>query len=133
MCFQDPLRSLKKCSYNFHKICQNTLWIPKSHSLRFLMLDITRKSRPKPLFHQKGCLFSKNLCFQQPLRSLKKWYYKVPSVCQNTMWTLMNCSLRFVMFYNTRNQANIFFHWIDCLFSKNCVFHNLLGVTEMIL
>ena len=30
-------------------------------------------------------------------------------------------------------KANIFFHWIGCHFSKNCVFHNLLGVKEMTL
>ena len=54
--------------------------------------------------------------------------------CRKTFWTITNCSLIFVMFDATRkNRPQYFFHWKNCLFSKICVFNNLLGPKKMLL
>ena len=53
---------------------------------------------------------------------------------KDTFWTLIDCSLRFVTLDSTRKIRPISsLHRNDCLFfSKNSVFHILLGLKEMI-
>ena len=60
---------LKKWSYYFNIICQVTLWTPIRCSPTLVMFCNTRRNRQKSFLHWNGCLFFKNLCFQQPLGS----------------------------------------------------------------
>ena len=54
-----------------HNKCQITFWTPIRCSLTVVVIDITLKSRPKSFLQWKDCLFFKNLCYQEDLRSLK--------------------------------------------------------------
>ena len=65
-------------------------------------------------FHWKGCLYLKSLCFQQPLRFLKKCSYKFYSNGTKNLWTLVNCSLRLITlnFRSTwKNEPNYLSSW----------------------
>ena len=63
ICFQQPLRFSKLCSNYFRSDSQITSWTLKKCSLRFVILDKTRK-RPKPFLHWKDCFFFKTMCFR---------------------------------------------------------------------
>ena len=78
--------------------------------------------------------FFKKVCFPQPLSSYRNDFVPSLGICQITMWILMSCSLLFFMFDNTRkNRPKLFFSLeILTLFSKSCVFNNLLIDKEMI-
>ena len=70
----------------------------------------------------ENCLFFKNLCFQQPLRSSKNSYY-LHIKRQNIFLSLMNRFLRFVRFNISKKiRANTFLDWKDCVLSKNMCF-----------
>ena len=56
------------------------------------------------------------------------------SNCHNTLWTLISCSLRFLILDNTRKYRPIYnFRYNYPFFSEICNFKNLSGVMEMIL
>ena len=53
----------------------------------------------------------------------KKCYYHLHNQCQNTLRTLINCSLSIFMFDETRKKRpKSFLHWKGCLVSHNFVF-----------
>ena len=47
---------------------------------------------------------------------LKKWSFNFNIKCQVTLWTLIGCFRKFVMYYNTRRTRPKFFHWKDWVF-----------------
>ena len=50
---------------------------------------------------------------------LQKWSSNFHSNCQNTLWTLINCSVGFGTLDNARkHRSNFFLHWKVCLFFK---------------
>ena len=52
---------------------------------------------------------------------LKKWSCNFHSNCQNTLWFLIKCSLRFSTLDNSRKNGPItFLHWEVCLFFNLC-------------
>ena len=87
----------------------------------------TRRKRPKSFLHWKYCLFLQKFIFSATSSVLKKWSYNFNINCQVTLWTLISCSLMFVMFYFTRRKRpKSFLHWKDCLFLQNFFFQQLL-------
>ena len=104
VCFCRPLRSRR----NDLVIC--TIYVkkprgPQQNFLWHLSCWIKRKKGPKSFHHWKGCLFSKFLCFQQSLRSWRNAFIKIFSDCQNSLWTLIKLSLRFVTLGKTRKNG----------------------------
>ena len=125
---------LHKLSCNFHSNCQNTLWTHISRSLTFVMFDNARKNRPKSFLHWKGCLFFQNSLSSTTSNVLQKWSCNVHNKSQNTLRTVLIFALRIVIPDNARkNRPKASLLWAGCLFSKFCVFNNLIDVTEMIL
>ena len=58
---------------------------------------------------------------------LQKWSNNFHKNCRNTFWSLTNCPLSFVTFDYTRKKGqNFFFTGKIALFSKLCVFQQLL-------
>ena len=117
---------LQKRSFDFHSNCQNTLWTFIKCSLRFVILDNTRK-RPKSFLHRKDCLFLSKVCvFQQPLRCYRSDLITstvnvgipfgplqiVDEVCHNRLYE--------------KEKAKIISYWKDCFFSKICDFQQPL-------
>ena len=90
-------------------------------SLRFALLCWTRKKSPKVFFStEKIELFE--LFSYQPLKVVRKLSYNLHNKCQNTLWTLISCSLRFFLFDNTRNDwpKNFSLRRIAFISKKNC-------------
>ena len=51
-----------------------------------------------------------------------------------TLWTLRNCPLMCVTLHNIRRfRPKCFLHWKICLFSKICVFNNVLGPKRIVI
>ena len=74
-------------------------------------------------FNGKITFFSKTCVFNNSLL-LQKLSYDLYSNCQITLWTLINCALRFVTIENRRkNSPKSFLHWNFCLlfFKKLCL------------
>ena len=118
---------LKKWSYNFNINCQVTLWNLINCSLTFVMFYNTRRNWRNHFLHWKGCLFLQKFMFSATSWVLKKWSFNFNIKCQVTLWTLIGCFRKFVMYYNTRRSRPRFFHWKDCLFFKNLCFQQPLG------
>ena len=118
---------LKKWSYNFNLDCQVTLWNLISCSLTFVIFYNTRKNRRKSFLHWKVCLFLQKFMFSATSWVLMKWSFNLNIKCQVTLWTLIGCFRKFVMYYNTRRSRPKFFHWKDCLFFNNLCFQQPLG------
>ena len=96
-CLQQPPRFFQKCSYMFHGNGEISLCTLITCCLRFVTLDITGKKEPKVSVTVKTAILW-NLCFYRPLWSPKKCIYHVQNICQETLWTLVNCFLTFFMF-----------------------------------
>ena len=124
----------KKRSYHLHKKSQYTFCALKSCSLTFAMSDNTRKNWPKSFLDWKVCIFSQKFVFSTTSKFLKKWSYNFHSKCQNTVWTLTNCSLRFLRFDNTRKKKRqkLLSSWKQ-LFLELFVPIDLLGPKKLIL
>ena len=80
----------------------------------------------KSFCHCENATFWK-VCFYRPLRFQRNGLVICTIFCQNIFWTVINCSLVFVILDNTRKWSNNFFQWKGCLLSEPCVFNNLLG------
>ena len=63
------------------------LWTLKNRPPRFVILDNTRKNRPKTFLHWKDYFFQK-FAFSATFWLLKKWSYNLHHSCQNTLWIL---------------------------------------------
>ena len=80
------------------------------------MFDTTRENRPQHFFYWKVCLFFKNFCFQQPLRS-----YKNAPINSTVIVRIPSGPFKSVpggFFYSTTLESCSinFFHWINWLF-----------------
>ena len=73
-------------------------------------------------FFSKICVFNN---FLGP----KKCSYKFASICQNSLWIIVNLSLRFVKIGKMIKMGQIVFFSLEILnfFSEICVFNNFLG------
>ena len=127
LCVFNNLLGLKKCCYKFQSKCQIILWTLLICSLMFFILDNTRKNRPKTFAIAKK-VFLKCL-FLSTSWVPKKCYHHLHNQCQNTLLTLILCSLSFFMFNKTRKKIlKPFLRWKVCIFfSKHCFSNNLLG------
>ena len=94
----------KEFFYHLHNTCRNTLWTLISCCVTYVMWDNTRKSGPNFFITGKNAFFFKTFYFQQPIRSWKT-SYKFQSNCQNSLWTLIICSLMFVTSDGTRKNG----------------------------
>ena len=87
--FQQPPRSLKKCSGKLYSIGRNSLWTLVSCSLRFIILGTTGKEGPKNLSPENSC-FLKRLFLSTSKVPKKRWYL-LDNYCRNTSWTPIKC------------------------------------------
>ena len=95
-----------------------------------LLCSVRRKGRR--LFFTGKMTFLNN--FLWILKVLRKWSYNMLKNCHKTLWTLIGCSLWFVIPANRRKHwPKLFFHWKTSLFSEVYVFNNHLGPKEKIL
>ena len=90
--------------------------------------------RAKSCCHRENCYFLERLFLSTSLVQKERSYH-LHNNCQKTSWTFKNCSLKFVILANMRKIVRIIlFHWKICLlFSKTCVFNNLLGPRNTLL
>ena len=89
----------------------------------FVMFWKTRRNKRKSFLHWKDCLFLQKFMFSGTSWVLKKWSFNFNINCHFTLWTLISCSLTFVVFYNMRrNGRKSFLHWKVCLFLQNFMF-----------
>ena len=59
---------------------------------------------------------------------LQKWSCKFHSNCQNTLWTPINCHLRFVTLNRARkNRPKSFLHWKECFFFQSIYYQQPLS------
>ena len=116
-----------KWSYNFNIKCQVTLWNLIGCSLTFVMFYNTRWNRRKSFLHWIVCLFLQKRMFSATSWVLKKRSFNFNITCHFTLWTLISCFRKFVMYYNTRRNRLKSFHWKDCFFFKNLCFQQPLG------
>ena len=90
--------------------------------------DNSRKKGHKLFFNGKFALFSQK--FSPTSEVLKNWSHSFHSNCQKTLWTLIKCSLKFLLREKTVNR---FFseESLPCS-SKIFIFNNLLGPKRML-
>ena len=113
---------LKKWSFNFNIICQVTLSTLLSCFRTFVMFCNTRRNRRKSFLHWKDCLFLQKIMFSANSWVLKKWSFNFNINCHFTLWALINCFRKFIMYCNTRRSRPKSFHWKDCLFLQKFMF-----------
>ena len=112
----------------FQSRYQTSLWTLIISSLMFFKLDDTRKNELLASWKQ---LFLEMFVSIDILGPTKR-SHQLHSSCQNTLWTLINCCLRYIMCDNTRrNRPRLFHHWKNCLF-LNFFSNNLLGPMKML-
>ena len=77
-------------------------------------------------------LFSGNL-FPSMCYVVKRWYYNAQNWYDNTLWTLIKCSLtHFWVNFTRKTGPKYFLKWKNSLFFKRFVFNNLSGRKETI-
>ena len=129
LCFQQPLRSLKR-SYYFYPNCQNIFLALVNRFLMYVTLDNLRKNGANAFVHCKTAFFSK-ICVFSNLSGPKKNSYYLHINCQNNFLSLITRLLRFVTLDNLRkNGANTFVHWKTAFCSKVCVFSKSFWLFE---
>ena len=55
---------------------------------------------------------------------LKVWSFRMQKKCQETLWAVINCSLRFLILHRTKKEGQ------KSSFSNNCVFNSITGNTR---
>ena len=125
----------KKWPNYLHTICQKTLLTLIKCSLALFMFDNTGKVGQNLFFTENFAFFSQIFVISTNSLVRKNWSYYFHNNCQNTLWTLTNCSLTFVMFdILGTNRPKCSLYWKVCLFFwKTSVFNNLIGPKELIL
>ena len=124
---------LKKGSYTFHSICQNTLCTPINCPRRFVALDGARKKRPKSFIHWKVCLFFQKFVFSTTSWLLKKWPYILHKKFKNTLWSLTEVySMSALVGKMGKKWAKIFF-FRTIAFNLKTLDLDFLGKKEMII
>ena len=128
LCFQQPFRFFKKCSYKFYSNRKENVWTLTNCSFSFVMLDNTRKtgqiifsSLEKMPFSSKTCVFNNLL---GPSKSaLKKSTVKLRTSCETLKklpWHLSCSIIREIM-------GQILFIGNVDFFSNFCVFSKFSG------
>ena len=97
----------------------------------FNLLPDVRHTR----YHERE--LGQKICVFNSLLGTKELILYLPQLLQhklhNILWTLTNLSLKFLTLNSRRKKSNMFsIGWLD-FYSKRFVFHNLLGVREVIL
>ena len=98
--------------------CPIILWTLIIYFLRLVKYDITGKGWSKSFFQWNNSLFWK-FAFSAPYRVLIKWSFNFHSEYWNTLWTLINCFLRFLTFDTRKYEkkiGQIHFHREDSFF-----------------
>ena len=127
ICVLNNLLGAKKGSYKFHSSRQKSLWNLLNCSSSCSMLNNSGKFDQILVFTGKLAFFSQKFFFSSTSYVLKNWSFYFHSNYQNTSWTLINCSLRFVILDNTRkNGGLIFFTGKTALSPKNLCFQQAL-------
>ena len=80
------------------------------------------KKKAKIFSSLESCLFLQKFMFSATCWVLKKWSFNFNLNCQVTLWTLIGCFRKFVMYYNTRRSRPKIYHWKDCLFLQKFMF-----------
>ena len=122
LCFQQPLGSWRNGLITSTLIVKLPCGTPISCSLTFVLFYNTRRNRRKSFLHWNVCLFLQKFMFSATSWVMKKWSYNFNINCQVTLWTLIGCCRKFVMYYNTRRSRPKFFHWKLCLFLQKFMF-----------
>ena len=119
----------KKWPNHLHTICQKTLLTLIKCSLALFMFDNTGKIGQNLFFTENFAFFSQIFGISTNSLLPKNWSYYFHNNWQNTLWTLTNCSLTFVMFGNLgRKRPKSSLYWKVCFsLKKTCVSNNLLG------
>ena len=121
----------KKWRYLLHNNCQNTLGLLECCSPTFSCSIIGENMGHKIFFIGKWPFFTKVCVFINLLGHKKNWPYYFHSNCQNTLWTLINCSLSVLILNKTRkNEQLVFFSGKVALFFKNLCFQQPLRCLE---
>ena len=128
--FPKPLRSRRNGVITRTMIARRP-WIPPRKNPWGFPYSIVRDSAVKEVFSlERLPLFQKSV-LSTTSQVLQKWLYYFHSHCQNTLWTLIKCFLRFDILDNTRKLVQkLLFTGKFAFFSEFCVVNNLLGVTE---
>ena len=80
----------------------STLCALISCCLTLVMFRNRRKNRSKSFLHWKDGLFFQKFVFSPTSQALREWFYNFHSKCQNSFWTLINCSVGVVTLGSTR-------------------------------
>ena len=112
------------CTTLFKILCVPLKFVPWR-----LLYPLTRKgSRPFFYFHCKRLFFLQEFVFSTTSHVLKKWFFDPRSNCQETFWTLISSSLRFVTLNNTRKfKYKVFANWRTAYFFQKMRFQQPLG------
>ena len=115
---------LRRRSYNLHNDFQKTMWSQIKCYPGSAKLGNTRKNCPNFFLIEKNPFSEKLLSSTSQV--LNKWFQNVHNICQNTLWTLLICSLKFFILLKTRkSRRKLFFQRKKNFFlQQNCVFNN---------
>ena len=117
---------LNKWCLDLHSKGHITLWNFIRRSLTLVMSDIARKNRPKSFILWNCYLFFQKFRFQQPL-DVTEMSWKFYSKGQNSIWTPINCHLRFVTLDRARKyRPKSFLQWKVCFYFQNICFQQTL-------
>ena len=121
----------KKKSHNFHHKRQDTLWsLTKEYPISGIVGN-RREEGQNFFFREDSFNFEKFKFLVLDFLRLKKWSYSLHHTRWKTLCTLIYCSLTFFVFDNAgKKWGSFFIPWLECLFSKICVFNNLLRPKE---
>ena len=98
--FQPPLRYWRKSPINCKMISKKPCGA-KSNVSGCLPYTVLREKVAKNDFHQKKSPFWEIVLMD--LASPAKWSYNLHNICQKTLCTLVNCSLKFSKLFQLRN------------------------------
>ena len=121
LCFQQPLRSQEHALLSSTvpvRISCGTIWIVPWGLSHWIL----GRKWAKNFCHRANSYILKCL-FLSTSQVLENGSYFSQTKLQKSMYTLINCSLRFVIIDNTRKFGQFFFfHWKGCPFLQKFVF-----------
>ena len=112
--FQQPFRSQKKALIG-SRVIVRIAYGPLYFVPWCLSHSAVREKTGQKLLSSWKQLFLRNVRFYWPLRCKKIDFIICKKICQNTLWTLPNCSLTFVMSDNKKKKRPIFFSSLEKL------------------
>ena len=108
------------------------MWTVILCSLSFFMFDETRKRRPKVFSPVERLICFSQLCVLNNLLGPRKRSFIFQSNCQNSLRTVIKCSLMFVTLDDTRKKGQKLFSSLKQFFFEMFVSIDLLGSKEVI-